>query len=65
VQNAATKFLLENDILKGNKLVLVFMEKCVVDAADAVCPEKGKHLKMNVYPEEKTVRYTGKLMVTS
>jgi hypothetical protein len=29
------------------------MEKCVVDAADAVCPEKGKHSKMYVYPEEK------------
>jgi hypothetical protein len=29
------------------------MDKCIVAAADVVCQEKGEHLKLYVYPEEK------------
>lgn len=46
MQNVATeKFLLQNDILNGNKLVLVLMDKCIIEAASQ---EKGDHLKVYV-----------------
>lgn len=48
------KFLLQNDILIGNKLVLVLMDKCIIDAA---CQEKGEHLKVYIIQKKNCTLY--------